>query len=87
MIKYVFGLIVAVSMLVGGGNEASAQSCAGGVCALAKNVVTAPVHFMKEVQPVRRVVSASVQTCKNVAAKRPVRTLFGRVASRRCCCN
>ncbi len=86
MMKCFAGLVVGFVMLVGSANEASAQSCVGGVCKLAKTVVAAPVNLVREVQPVKRVVSVPVRARQWVAGNRPVRSLFGRVAKRGCGC-
>lgn len=86
MMKCFVGLIVGFVMLVGSANEASAQSCVGNACKLAKTVVTVPVNLVKEVQPVKRVVSVPVRAKQWVAGNRPVRSLFGRVAKRGCGC-
>lgn len=86
MMKYVAGLVLGFVMLVSGTNEASAQTCAGGVCKVAKAVVSAPVNLVKEVQPVKRVVNAPVRVKQWVASNRPVRSLFGRVTKRGCGC-
>lgn len=85
MIKCIIGLIVGLAMFVGVNNEASAQVCEGGVCRLAKTVVAAPVNLVREVQPVKRVVSVPARATQWVASHRPVRSLFGRVAKRGCC--
>lgn len=87
MIKYVLACVLTVAMFTNFTDAVSAQSCENGVCKVLKSVVSAPVNFVKEVQPVRRVAAVPVNTAKWCAANRPVRSLFGRVAKRKCCCS
>lgn len=81
MIKCFAGLVVGFVMFVGSANEVSAETCKGGVCNLAKAVVSVPVNVVKQAQPVKRLAAVPSRTSKWLS-NRPVRSLVGRVRSR-----